>query len=465
MSDISNFQLDKYFHMSIKYYKLLNKSKRYKLIKKLFYSTQLKGPHMDFYNSPFGFNKTNTIDNFIKFQKKIVKSIDNLLFCEKQGMFLHKVVISAILEQLNHVILTSDIYWTNLGFSNEDAINIKKTYEMYKLFLETYISRSTFDRYGDLRIGEKIYKMCLKSHLSIDISPDNLQKFGLMKMKKIILRIEKITRKNIFEVLTEYASNGTPVGSETELASLAMTHILSLYEKAKITFEGIEIPEPHKIKIKAMPTLREKWSSKGLVSGRYLFLNMSQYNSYMKEQLLRLCAHETIPGHIMYRLLTSKSIDDYFSRNKKNKKIRKFITSGFKGLHEGLASYAETIMKDMYTDQITLLISQLFHAVRIVVDTAVNSSKVDIKFTADQAKKFMKSFTLLSDAGIQAEITRYLSNPGQACSYCIGSCIFKSLEKSTIKKGYTIQDFYKIIYSSPFPFTILTEYVNNLPSK
>ena len=66
---------------------------------------------------------------------------------------------------------------------------------MYKSFLETYISRSTFNRYGDLQIGEKIYKTCLKLHLSIDISPNDLQKYGLMKMKEIIFQIENITKK------------------------------------------------------------------------------------------------------------------------------------------------------------------------------------------------------------------------------------------------------------------------------
>ena len=51
-----------------------------------------------------------------------------------------------------------------------------------------------------------------------------------------------------------------------------------------------------------------------------------------------------------------------------------------------------------------------------MVDTGIHSKG----WTKEQAVAFMKDNTTLTDANIDAEVNRYISNPGQALAYKIG---------------------------------------------
>ena len=42
------------------------------------------------------------------------------------------------------------------------------------------------------------------------------------------------------------------------------------------------------------------------------------------------------------------------------------------------------------------------------------------RWTKQQAVQYMKDHTFMSDEGIDSEINRYITMPGQACSYKIG---------------------------------------------
>jgi hypothetical protein len=44
---------NKYFELALQHYKELASKKNYKIIKKIYYSTPLKGPHMDFFHLPY----------------------------------------------------------------------------------------------------------------------------------------------------------------------------------------------------------------------------------------------------------------------------------------------------------------------------------------------------------------------------------------------------------------------------
>ena len=58
----------------------------------------------------------------------------------------------------------------------------------------------------------------------------------------------------------------------------------------------------------------------------------------------------------------------------------------------------------------------MWRAARLVVDTGLHSKG----WSKDRAVAFMKDNTTLTDANIDAEVNRYISNPGQALAYKIG---------------------------------------------
>jgi uncharacterized protein (DUF885 family) len=63
-----------------------------------------------------------------------------------------------------------------------------------------------------------------------------------------------------------------------------------------------------------------------------------------------------------------------------------------------------------------MLSYQMWRAVRLVVDTGVHAKG----WTRDQAQKFLRDNTALSDHEVETEVDRYISWPGQALSYYLG---------------------------------------------
>lgn len=448
----------KYYDEAIKYYTHLSKNSIYKINKKLYYATHLSGPHLDFYHEPYSLKKNTPLRNFKKFNKSILKSINNLSYCEKYGLYLNKSIINIMLEQITTILNEKSTYWENYNFDLEIVRDINKVYMMYKLYLETYINRT---KNGKSKNSELSYLMSLKTNLGMDVTPNNLKILGNHQIQKIISQLEKLHNKKFNLILHDYQNFGTPCESESEVLSLVMKHILDLYHYANFneSFKGLEIPESHTIKLKWIQPLKSKWSSKGKVSGRYFFLNNNNIQVYKKEQLLRLCVHEVIPGHIMFRFNTNQFINTYFKSIdvKQSKHIKKLVKSGVKSVNEGFASFIEKTI--LHFDQsigakTILLFNKLFHAIRMVIDVGLNTNTIN----EEHAINLLKKYTILSDDGINAEINKYYAHPGQACAYCFGNCFYEILEHIYLNANN--QDFYRDMFTLQLPFQFIFRYVD-----
>lgn len=448
----------KYYDEAVEYYTKLSNNKIYKINNKLYYATHLVGPHLDFYHEPYSLRKNTPLRNFKKFNKSILKSIDNLTYCEKYGLYLNKSIVNIMIEQITTILNEKSSYWENYNFDFEIIQNINKVYMMYKLYLETYISRIKDDKSKNFKTS---YLMSLKLNLGMNVNPDDLKTLGVHRVQKIINQLEKLHNKKFGSILESFKNFGTSCESESEVLSLVMKHILDLYQytNSNEQFKGLEIPEPHTIKLKWIQPLKSKWSSKGKVSGRYFFLNNNHIQAYKKEQLLRLCIHEVIPGHIMFRSNTNKFIKSYFKSKtiKPKKRVRKLIKSGVKSVNEGFASYIEkTILHfdSSIESKTTLLFNKLFHAIRMIVDVGLNDGVLN----EQQAINILKNHTILSDNGIKAEINKYYAQPGQACAYCFGNCYYEILEHIYSNAHNT--DFYRDMFTLQVPLPFIFKYVD-----
>ncbi len=121
--------------------------------------------------------------------------------------------------------------------------------------------------------------------------------------------------------------------------------------------------------------------------------------------------HEGIPGHHMQISVaqTITGLPDF----------RKF--GGNSAYAEGWALYAEGLGKEVgfYQDpgsDYGRLRSELFRAVRLVVDTGIH----DQGWTRDQVVDYFRKSSAVDEPTIQAETDRYISWPAQACSYKLG---------------------------------------------
>ena len=131
--------------------------------------------------------------------------------------------------------------------------------------------------------------------------------------------------------------------------------------------------------------------------------------------------HEGIPGHHM-QLSIQRQLTG----------LPKFRLQGlgFSAFVEGWALYSEQLGKEIgfYQDPVSdygRLRSELFRAVRLVVDTGIHAKG----WTRDQVVEFMRKSGAVDEPTIQSETDRYIAWPAQACSYKIGQLKFLELRE------------------------------------
>ena len=135
--------------------------------------------------------------------------------------------------------------------------------------------------------------------------------------------------------------------------------------------------------------------------------------------------HEGIPGHHMQLSVAQQLAGlPQFRRHSQNS-----------GYIEGWALYAEQLGKEVgfYQDPVSdygRLSSELFRAVRLVVDTGLHSEA----WSRDQVVAFFRQSGAVDEPTIQAETDRYIAWPAQALSYKLGQLKFRELRARAEKE-------------------------------
>jgi uncharacterized protein (DUF885 family) len=169
--------------------------------------------------------------------------------------------------------------------------------------------------------------------------------------------------------------------------------------------------------------------------------------------------HEGIPGHHMQQ-----------SVQQQLKGLPQFRLHGGYGLsvnayNEGWGLYAEELGKDIgfYQDPVSdygRLSSELFRAVRLVVDTGIHSQG----WTRDQVVQFFRENSNEDEPMIQSETDRYIAWPGQCLSYKIGQLKFRELRERARKElgpKFDLRTFHdEMLSSGSIPLDLLDARTN-----
>jgi uncharacterized protein (DUF885 family) len=161
--------------------------------------------------------------------------------------------------------------------------------------------------------------------------------------------------------------------------------------------------------------------------------------------------HEGVPGHHM-QLSVQQQLTG----------LPKFRLHGlfFNAYAEGWALYAEQLGKEIgfYQDPASdygRLSSELFRAVRLVVDTGIHSKG----WTRDQVVDFMRKSGAVDEPTIQSETDRYISWPAQALSYKLGQLKFRELRdraQKALGPKFDIRSFHdEMLNGGPLPLDLL----------
>ncbi len=188
--------------------------------------------------------------------------------------------------------------------------------------------------------------------------------------------------------------------------------------------------------------------------GRF-YANLYDIRATPKYGMRALTYHEAVPGHHYQIALQQEQTSLPW--------FRKFAR--YTAYVEGWALYSERVALEMgfqktNFDKIGALQSELFRAVRLVVDTGMH----DRKWTREQAIKYMADNTGMAMSDVVTEIERYIVWPGQATGYKIGQLTLLRLRdeaRATLGDKFDIREFHDLVLKGgAMPLTVLEEQVN-----
>jgi uncharacterized protein (DUF885 family) len=358
-----------------------------------------------------------------------------------------------------------------------DAIS-NSVYPAYARLIELLESfqKQTTTNHGvwALPEGEAYYKHCLKSNTTTDYTPEKIHDIGLKEVERIEAQMREILTKEGYavhdttpaKVLTQLAQEpqfkypNTDEGREQCLEDYR-TFILDIeskmddyfYHKPKMALKIERIPE---FKEKTAPGAYYMPGDLGGKRPGVFSVNLRDMTEIRKFEMKTLAYHEGVPGHHFQIALASEK--------KKMPIFRRILP--FTAYAEGWAMYSELLAREMGMYEgdpfglLGSLDSELFRAVRLVVDTGIHAKK----WSREKAITYMCDHTASAYESVVSEIERYFVMPGQACAYKIG--MIKVLElrdkyKSALGQRYDIKDFHEIVLSAgSIPLEVLEEIID-----
>jgi uncharacterized protein (DUF885 family) len=282
--------------------------------------------------------------------------------------------------------------------------------------------------------GEQRYRNDIRSRTTVDnLTPEQIHRIGLREIDRIEADILSIARQQGFADLAAFRESlktnpkYIPVSAE-QIVDDFRRYIAQMQPKLPELFGFIPgspvtveaIPEFQG----AMATHYQTGTPDGSRPGRVVVAtsNFAQRTLILDEAI---AYHEGIPGHHM-QLSVAQQLTGL-------PKFRQH--GGNSGYIEGWALYAEQLGKEVgfYQDPVSdygRLSSELFRAVRLVVDTGIHTKG----WTREQVVDFMRKSGAVDEPTIQSETDRYISWPAQALSYKLGQLEFRDLRERARKE-------------------------------
>jgi uncharacterized protein (DUF885 family) len=262
----------------------------------------------------------------------------------------------------------------------------------------------------------------IKIHTSLDLSPDEIHRFGLEELRRIRAETERLGAQELglgdFTAIQRRLRDDPALHFATRAQVEATAHgALARAAAAMPTF--LNRPPRTPCVVKPIESFEEKDSTiayyqpaamDGTRPGTY-YVNTSEPTTRPRFEAEVLAFHESIPGHHIQIALAQELADvPLFQRH-----------LGVTAFVEGWGLYSERLADELglYSDGLSrlgMLSFDAWRASRLVVDTGMHA----MGWSRAQAIAFMRDNTPLADNNILNEIDRYICWPGPAVAYKIG---------------------------------------------
>jgi uncharacterized protein (DUF885 family) len=402
----------------------------------------------------------------------LIRQLEEFLNFKENENPLRSVFLRKI-EDLNLDSEVSGDLISKLDNSIENSVTpgFKLLYDFVK---ETRKKANQYHGVWSLPNGDEFYALRLKVYTTTDYSAEDIHNIGLSEVERITKRMQEIAfdlgygdqvkvgqLMNSLNEDSNFLYSDTPDRKERVVADYNSI-VEETWNISELYFHNMP---KSRVEVRAVPEYSEQNQAGGYYMSPALdgsrpgvfYANLYDIIQTPTYSMRTLAFHEAIPGHHLQVAL-----------NLENESLSLYRRFGYgtSAFSEGWALYAERLAleaglaEDPY-DELGVLQSELFRAVRLVVDTGIHYKR----WSREEAMAYMKNVTGMSDTEVRVEIERYIVWPGQACSYKVGMLkILELREKAKEKLGedFNIKDFHSVILEQGQPPLFIVEDLVNL---
>ena len=316
---------------------------------------------------------------------------------------------------------------------NKDVI---PAYKAFAVFLRTEYAphgRTTLS-VTSLPDGQKRYENDIYARTTTRMTADEIHQIGLREMDRIEAEMTEIAKKEGFRDLASFRAslktNPKYIPTSADQILNDFRHYIAQMEPKLPELFGLLPKSP--VTVEAIPPFQAAAATHyvtGTPDGKRPGRVVVATSDFGKRSLIddeAVAYHEGVPGHHMQ-----------LSIQQRLEGLPKFRLhpQGFNAYSEGWGLYAEQLGKEVgfYQDPVSdygRLSSELFRAVRLVVDTGIHAKG----WTRDQVVEFFRKSGAVDEPTIQSETDRYIAWPAQALSYKLGQLKFRELRERAKKE-------------------------------
>ncbi len=414
---------------------------------------QMEGPHIKLADLPLAvpFDSVKQYEDYIarlhQIPRVFLQTEEVLRAGLKENLMPVRFLLEKIPEQCRGVVAADPFLLPTkkfpAGISAEDqqrlgqAINdavVNEVLPAYKSFA-AFIAAEYAPRgrvtlsVASLPGGAQRYLNDIRSRTTVSsLTPDQIHEIGLKEIDRIEAEMLAIARR---QGSADLAAFRTAVESDARYRPRSAEQIVDVFRQYVAQMQP-KLPElftyipGSPVTVEPMPDFQAASATHyqtGTPDGKRPGRIVVSVSNFAQRSLVddeATAYHEGIPGHHMQQSVAQQMVGlPKFRQHSQNS-----------GYIEGWALYAEQLGKEVgfYRDPVSdygRLSSELFRAVRLVVDTGLHSKG----WSRDQVVDFFRQSGAVDEPTIQAETDRYIAWPAQALSYKLGQLKFRELRE------------------------------------
>ena len=435
--------------------------------------------------------------NYIQRASLFDESFEGLLtILEKQAeeniyapVFVYVHVINQLDELMNHDLENHPLYSqfvnkiskTDISEENqialakelEEVINnhVTRGFGLLKDFMvKTQKFANTNDGIWSLPNGDEYYQLQIRSYTTTDYTANEIHEMGVNEVKRISNRMGEILKnlgydtenKSVGQIMNDLNEDPKFLYADTpDRKDIVVADYTAMVKEAQEVMVDYFVTMPKAdVIVKAVPEYSEQTAAGGYYQSPALdgsrpgvfYANLYDIKQTPTYSMRTLAYHEATPGH-----------HHQIAHSLENESLTLYRRFGYRtsAFSEGWALYSEQLaleagLASNKYDELGILQSELFRAVRLVVDTGMHHKK----WSREKAMDYMKSKTGMSDTEVRVEIERYLVWPGLALSYKVA--MIKMLElrnkaMSDLGSKFDIKKFHSAVLDHGIPPLFIVE--------